>query len=96
MPGNCASQQSVWKTLYLVRWDFNSASVRSKTLIHQGHTSSEKDIHKGSDRDKETREDTMIQGLWYLQAGAIIDVKIDNNDVDSFKYEPMVALLDLW
>ena len=38
----------------------------------------------------------MIQGLWDRQSKAIIDVKIDNADADSYKYEQMAALLDWW
>ena len=35
----------------------------------------------------------MIQGLWDLQAEAIIDVKLENADLYPYKYEPMAALL---
>ena len=35
----------------------------------------------------------MIQGLWYIQVEAIIDVKLGDDDVDSYKYKPMSALL---
>ena len=38
----------------------------------------------------------MIQGLWYRQVEAIIDVKLGNDDADSYKYEPMAALLAWW
>ena len=38
----------------------------------------------------------MMQGLWDRQVEAIIDVKISDTDVDSYKYEPMAALLDRW
>ena len=38
----------------------------------------------------------MIQGLYYLQADAIIDVKLGDADVNSYIYEPMAALLDQW
>ena len=46
--------------------------------------------------EKETRVDVMIQGLWYRQADAIIDVKLGESDTDSYKYEPMAAILDWW
>ena len=35
----------------------------------------------------------MIRGLWDLQADAIIDIKLGDADTDSYKYEPMAALL---
>ena len=38
----------------------------------------------------------MIRGLWDQQADAIIDVKIRDYDADSYKYEPIVALMDRW
>ena len=38
----------------------------------------------------------MIQGLWYRQDETIIDIKHDDNDADSYKYEPMAALLSRW
>ena len=38
----------------------------------------------------------MIQCLWDQQADAIIDVKLENYDTDSYKYEPMAALLAWW
>ena len=38
----------------------------------------------------------MIQIWWYRKSEAIIGVKIGNADADSYKYEPMTALLDWW
>ena len=38
----------------------------------------------------------MIWGLWGQQDEAIIDVKIGDSDADSYRYEPMSALLDWW
>ena len=38
----------------------------------------------------------MIQGLWYRQVKAIIDVQLGNYDAYSYKYEPMAALLYQW
>ena len=38
----------------------------------------------------------MIRGLWYQQADSIIDVKLDDAETDSYKYEPMAACLALW
>ena len=38
----------------------------------------------------------MVQGLWNRQVDAIIDVKLDDTDADSYKYEPMTALLARW
>ena len=38
----------------------------------------------------------MVRGLWYCQVDAIIDVKLGDADVDSYKYEPMAALLARW
>ena len=38
----------------------------------------------------------MIRDLWYRQVKAIIDVKLGDADRDSYKYEPMEALLDQW
>ena len=38
----------------------------------------------------------MIRGLWYRQVDAIIDVKLGDSDVDTYKYYPMTALLVRW
>ena len=38
----------------------------------------------------------MIRGLWDQQAEAIIAFKLGDSDTDSYKYDPMVALLDWW
>ena len=38
----------------------------------------------------------MIQGLWYLQVEAIIDVKLGGAGADSYYYEPTAALLAWW
>ena len=53
-------------------------------------------MRQGSDKDKETRGDVMIQGLWDSQVDAIIDVKLGDADVDTYKYEPMTGLLVRW
>ena len=84
------------KILYRARRAFASASVRAEPLIHKGCTISEREIRKSSDKDKETRGDIMIRGFWDRQAEAIIDVKLGDADADSYKYEPMTALLAQW
>ena len=38
----------------------------------------------------------MIQSLWDRQVDAIIDVKLGEADVDSYKYKPTTALLARW
>ena len=38
----------------------------------------------------------MIQGLWNWQAASIIDIKLGDADADSYKYDPMEALMDWW
>ena len=38
----------------------------------------------------------MIQDLWDRQVDAIIDVKLGENDADTYKYEPMSSLLARW
>ena len=70
------------KPLYLSQHAFTSESVRAKTLIHQGRTISEQDIRQGSEKEKETRGDVMIQGLWDIQVDAIIEVKLGDADAD--------------
>ena len=35
----------------------------------------------------------MIRCLWDCQVDAIIDIKLGDNDADTYKYEPMIALL---
>ena len=81
------------KLLYPARQDFVSELVRTEPLIHQVPTRPERGVHQVSDKDKESRGDLMIQGLWYRQADTIIDVKLGNSDADSYKHEPMMALL---
>ena len=81
------------KLLYLSQLDVSSASVRAKILIHQGRTRSKQEIRQGSDKDKKTWGDVMIQVLWDRQFDAIIDVKVGDDDADTYKYKPMIALL---
>ena len=50
-------------------------------------------MRQGSYKDKETRGDVMIPGLWYRQVNAIIGVKLGDADADTYKYEPMTVLL---
>ena len=82
--------------LYFARRPFGPESVSAKPLIHQVHTRSERGIRLGSDKDKETRGDVIIQFLWYQQADAIIDVKLGDADTDYCNYYPMAELLDQW
>ena len=84
------------KLLYLSLRDFTSTSLCAKPLINKGHTGSEQEIRQGSDKYKETWGDVMVRGLWDYQVGAIIDVKLGDFDSDSYKYEPMAALLSRW
>ena len=82
--------------LDLARRDFTSASVHVEPLIHQGRNISEREIRQGGDKDKETQGYVMIQFLWDQQTESIIDIKLGDTDVDSYKYEQMAALLDWW
>ena len=82
--------------LYISRHAFTSASVRAEPLIHKGRTRSEQEIRQGSDKDKETRGDVMIRGLWDRKIDAIIDVKLGDADAYSYSYEPMAELLARW
>ena len=84
------------KILYLSQHTFTSSYVRIKTIIHHGHTRSKQDMRQGSKNVKETWGDVMVQGLWDRQFYTIIDVKRGDADADSYKYEPMTALLDRW
>ena len=38
----------------------------------------------------------MFRVLWDVQFGTIIDVKLGDTDAESYKYEPMAALLAHW
>ena len=38
----------------------------------------------------------MIRCLWDFQVEAIIDVKLGDSELDSYKYEPMAVLLTQW
>ena len=38
----------------------------------------------------------MVRGLWDRQINTIIDVKLGDADEDSYKYEPLAALLGRW
>ena len=54
------------------------------------------DILQGSDKDKETRGDVMIQVLWDRQADAIISIKLGDAEANYYKYEPMEAIRSRW
>ena len=70
----------------IVRSTTVSESVNAKPLIHQGCTIPKKEIRQGSYKDKGTRGDVMVQGLWGRQVDAIIGVKLGDSDADSYKY----------
>ena len=38
----------------------------------------------------------MVQVLWDIQVNAIIDIKLGDTDTDTYKYEPITALLVRW
>ena len=82
--------------IYLARRAFTSASVCAKALIYQVRTISERETCQWIDKEKEMWGDVMIQGLGNQKAEAIIDVKINNTDADSYKYDTMAALLARW
>ena len=84
------------KILYLSQHDFTSSSVRAEPLIHQGRTRSEQDIRQGSDNHRDTRGGVMIQSLSNHQVDSIIDVKLEDADADTYKYDPMTLLLARW
>ena len=79
--------------LYISRSAFASASVRTKHLIHQGHTRFKREIRQGSDKQKDARGVVMIRGLWYFQVDVIIDVKLGYADTDTYKYDTITSLL---
>ena len=84
------------KLIYLSQHAFTSAYVRSEPLIRQGCTRYEQDICQVSDKDKGTRGDVIVRGVWDRQVDAIIDVKLGDSDADTYKYEPMTVLLTRW
>ena len=71
------------KILYLYQRSFTPASVCAELLIHKVRTISEQEIRQGSDKEKETRVDVMIRGLWDRQVEDIIDVKLGDTDAYS-------------
>ena len=81
--------------LYLAQLTFLSDSVHSKPLIHQGHIISEGGIRQGSER-LDTRGEVLIWGLCGRHTGTIIDIKLGNDDADTYMFEPMVTLLEWW
>ena len=53
-------------------------------------------MRQGSEKDKETRGESMVLFLWDRQADAIIDVKLGDADVNTYKYKPIESLLARW
>ena len=84
------------KLLYLSQRAFTSAYVRAEPLIHQGRTRSEKEICQGSYKDKETQVYVIIRDLLDCRVDTIIDVNLGDTDADTYKYNPMTALLNRW
>ena len=82
--------------IYLSQRVFTSAYVRAEPLIYQGRTRSELGIHQGSYKHTDKRGDTMIRGLWDFQVDAIIDVKLEESNADTYKFKPMTSLLARW
>ena len=44
----------------------------------------------------ETRGDVRIRGLWDRQTNSIMDVKLGDTDVYTYRFEPMLTLLAWW
>ena len=68
--------------LYLAQLPLLSASVHSKPLIHQGRIISEGGIRQGSEI-LDTRGEVLIWRLCSRHTGAIIDIKLVNDDTDT-------------
>ena len=84
------------KPLFLAQRAFTSSSVRAKNLIHQVRTRSERDIRQRSDKYMETSSDIIIWSLCNWHAESIIDVKLGDAHADSYRCDPMTALLSWW
>ena len=72
-----------------------SSAVCAKTLIYQGHRISERDIRQESQK-LETRGDIMIRGLWDRQNSTVTGIKLWDSNTDTYRFDPMAALLDWW
>ena len=72
-----------------------SAAIRGEPRIHQVHIRSERKINQGSD-NLDTRGNVIIQGLWDRKTDTIIYVKLGDADADTYRFEPMLTLLDRW
>ena len=79
--------------LYLIRCAFTSSSVSAEPLIRQGRTRSDQEIFQGNEKNKETQGGVMVLFLWDRQVDAMTDVNLGDADADSYKNEPMTALL---
>ena len=44
----------------------------------------------------DTRGNVIIQGLWDRKTDTIIYVKLGDADADTYRFEPMLTLLDWW
>ena len=84
-----------FELLYLAKLPFLSASVHNKTLIHQFCSISDRGILQGSDK-LDTRGEVIIWGLYGRHTDDIINIKLGNDDADTYRFEPMVMLLDWW
>ena len=84
-----------FELLYLAKLPFLSASVHNKTLIHQFRSISDGGILQGSDK-LDTRGEVIIWGLYGRHTDDIINIKLGNDDADTYRFEPMLMLLDLW
>ena len=79
--------------LHLSQQDFPSYFVCGKPFIRQGRRRPEGGISQGRDI-LNTRVVALIRDLWDLQTDTIIDVKLSDADTDTYRFEPMVTILD--
>ena len=74
----------------------NSEKTVSQFYIHQDRTIYEQEIRQGSDKHQDPWGGMMVCSLWYHQVNTIIDVKLGDADANTYKYEPMIPLLERW
>ena len=86
---NCEtnSSDSFYEPSLLPEYRVNTSSTRS-ALDQRG-------VHQGSDRF-DTIVNLPIQVLWYCQTDNIINAKLGDADMYTYRYEPMDKLLALW
>ena len=90
---NACNNKATGEILYLVKQAFQPTCIFGKPLIHQGISRSEDESSQGRG-GVYTGGDVLTWGLWEIHNNPIIDIRLEDADEDTYKYDPMDKIQD--